>query len=202
MKYWEAVKKWNEMRKETGKGQDYCMPKKGTSDYDEVMKMMGKTEAPKKEKKTKAVKEEVKAVVSPIVATLIPGATKPSIRKQARAEPVIEAVMGSPEAQAPLKPGQKRVLKRDTKAEMKISEDKWKKEELPNSTMKLPKAPRKKKEVVVKEVKAEMPTIVEAGVVKKVRKPRAKKVIEPVVEMSAEPIVGVKKVRKTREKKE
>lgn len=53
MKSWiQALKEWN-----TSKGNGWCVPKKGTADYDAVRAIM--TGAPPAGKKTKAKKAEV-----------------------------------------------------------------------------------------------------------------------------------------------
>lgn len=60
MKYWEAVRKWNADRKEAGKGQAYCIPKKGSPDYNEVLKLMSGDDTKPKEdvKKDKDISPE------------------------------------------------------------------------------------------------------------------------------------------------
>lgn len=47
-----ALKKWNEK-----KGGAWCVPKKGTKDYDEVRALMGERKAPAREKKKREKKE-------------------------------------------------------------------------------------------------------------------------------------------------
>lgn len=67
MKYLQAVKKWNEQRQAMGKGQSYCIPRKGTEDHAEVVKMMG-ADAPKpKVKKVAITTAPTKKVEAPVL---------------------------------------------------------------------------------------------------------------------------------------
>ena len=133
MKYFEALKKWNEMRKADGK-EGYSMPKKGSADYDAVCKMMGqapkavaepkpKIKVPKAPKEIKVMEVEIKTVPKPskvykqatphvqvAVETALENKRKPRAKKVEIAEPtnvVVEPVVAV--EKKPRKPRTKKV---------------------------------------------------------------------------------------------